>query len=351
MNLAEGNQQHRQASELDSSQEDGHESSSRVPRVAKPVTTGKQIQLFDDDELEELGSTTPSQPSGSYHTKDSAAFNQATVDYSYNKGRSDEARTFHKSFERGDDQSGSAAGSKSRNHDTHSADEDPVTEKSTRHQDESTTDDPAQALRKQRIAQRAARLKKNEEKEVHRQVEVGRERLPPAPKKVVSACFAKDTGLVVETSKMDHREVFGERASVADGLLDGGTRAPRKTAGSAVSGALDLDAGSLARSRQGTKAARFSDAAVEDRRMFQPVKTLTRTHKESASSHMHAHVQPDRHARDQHEASHPEPEKRYNRHKLPPPSAETLRYAPHACPKLRTTTSAVELPLMMTQAR
>jgi hypothetical protein len=317
MNL--GNPQHRQASELDNSQNDEHDSSSRVPRVAKPVTIGKQIQLFDDDELEELGSTAPSQTSTSYHTKDLAASNQTEGSYSYNKVGSDEARTFHKSLEFGEDESGSP-GSKSRNHNAYAADDLPATEEAAKRHDENITDDPAQVLRKQRIALRAARLKKNEEKEVNQQVVVvGRERLPPGPKKVVHASFSKDSGLSVETSKMDHREVFGERASVAEGLLDGGTRAPRKKTGSAVAGALDLDAGSLARSRQGTKSMRFPDAAAKDQNRFPPAASLRNsTRNESSSSHSHEQVKPVHQVRDQHEISNPEPEKRYNRRTLQP---------------------------------
>lgn len=62
--------------------------------------------------------------------------------------------------------------------------------------------------------------------------------------------FPRQSGLRKDITKLDHRDVFGTRSSVADGLIDG--MAPRKNARAAGRGAagggLDLDAGTLARS-------------------------------------------------------------------------------------------------------
>jgi len=71
-------------------------------------------------------------------------------------------------------------------------------------------------------------------------------------------------------SKLDHREVFGNRSSAVDGLLDLGVGAQRKKASGAQDG-LDLDAGSmrrggLAHSPRAQKGNRASKRAEEERR-------------------------------------------------------------------------------------
>ena len=96
----------------------------------------------------------------------------------------------------------------------------------------------ASRLRAERIAKRTAKLR---ELEVG---EVGEDEL-----KGVGSKFGESDEKVGKMSKLDHQAVFGNRNSVADGLLDLSTAPQRKRASVSQSG-LDLDDGSMRRGGQ-----------------------------------------------------------------------------------------------------
>jgi hypothetical protein len=291
---------------MDAEEDLDQDTSARATRMVKPVVTGKQVELFDDD-LEETSmayETTSLVTSSSKYTGPHSA-NMYDLHLSSQSDAHGQNKRTTGALELGG-QSSDVAGEQKGN----IANEQ---------------EDPAEALRRQRIAQRAARLRANEEREekqqIYRQEDMSvKQHQQRDPRREQHAAFKKETGLSVETSKMDHREVFGERASVADGLLDIHTKKhAKKKPGLQVAGALDLDAGTLARAKHELPDRKDAGHFARDRTSTMPLAPAAMERHGAMQMHDVArltdHEETTLARRGVLPEEHP-PEKRYSRHKM-----------------------------------